>query len=67
MESSENAGPPLLSVADFEVCVVDAPIAALNQIDMNSISLAYQQAAATVDFLRHLEAAQKPWPGECGS
>ena len=46
MESGENAGPPLLLVADFDACVLDAPIAALNQIDMNSISLAYQQAAA---------------------
>jgi hypothetical protein len=47
MESIENAGPRLLLVADFDACVLDAPIAALKQIDMSSISLAYQQAAAT--------------------
>ena len=45
--SSEKEGPPILPLADFNACVLDAPIAALNQVDMTSVSLAYQQASAT--------------------
>ena len=37
----------MLPLADFDACVLDAPIAALNQVDMNSVSLAYHQASAT--------------------
>ena len=45
--SSEKDGPALISLADFDACILDAPIAALNCVDMNSISLAYHQASAT--------------------
>ena len=37
----------MLPLADFDACVLDAPIAALNQVDMTSVSLAYHQASAT--------------------
>jgi hypothetical protein len=47
MVSSEKEGPPILSLADFDACVLDAPIAALNQVEMTRVSLAYQQASAT--------------------
>ena len=45
--SSEKEGPPMLPLADFDACVLDAPIAALNKVDMTSVSLAYHQASAT--------------------
>jgi len=45
--SIENEGPPVVPLADFDACVMNAPIATLNQIDMPSVSLAYQQASAT--------------------
>ena len=45
--SSEKEGPPMLSLADFDVCPLDAPIAALDNIDMTSLSLAYHQVSAT--------------------
>jgi hypothetical protein len=37
---------PLVTIADFEDCPFEAPIARLNQINMPTISLTYQQAAA---------------------
>ena len=46
MVSREKEGSPILPLADFDACVLDAPIAALNQVDMASVSLAYHQASA---------------------
>lgn len=37
----------MLPMADFDACVLEAPIAALNQVAMTSVSLAYHQASAT--------------------
>jgi hypothetical protein len=37
----------MIPLADFDACILDAPIGALNQVDMNSVSLAYHQASAT--------------------
>src|ERR1700674_3010950 len=45
--SSEKEGLSMVPLAHFDACVLDAPIAALNQVDMASISLAYQQASAS--------------------
>lgn len=45
--NSEGDGLPLVEAAAFEACVLDAPVAILNQIDMPTLSLAYHQAAAT--------------------
>jgi len=45
--TSEKEGPPMLSLADFDVCLLEAPIAALDQVDMTSVSVAYHQASAT--------------------
>ena len=45
--SSETEGPLIVPLADFDACVLDAPIAALNQVDMHSVSRAYHQASAT--------------------
>jgi hypothetical protein len=45
--SNEKEGPSMIPLADFDACVLDAPIAALNKVDMTAISLAYLQAAAT--------------------
>src|ERR1700694_640154 len=47
MISTEKEGPPLVPLADFEACPLEAPITGLKQVDMASISLAYQQASAT--------------------
>ena len=45
--SSEKEEPPMVPLSDFDACVLDARIAALNQVDMTSVSLAYLQASAT--------------------
>jgi hypothetical protein len=45
--STEKEGPPLVPLADFDACAPEAPITALNRVDMPSFSLAYQQASAT--------------------
>jgi hypothetical protein len=45
--SNEKEGPSMIPLADFDACVLDAPIAALNKVDMTAISLAYLQAATT--------------------
>ena len=37
----------MIPLADFDACALDAPIAALNQVDMTSIWLAYREASAT--------------------
>jgi hypothetical protein len=37
----------LVPLADFDACSLEAPITALNRVDMPSVSLAYQQASAT--------------------
>jgi hypothetical protein len=39
-------GMPLIPLASFDACTLDAPIAAVNQVDMTTVSLAYQQASA---------------------
>jgi hypothetical protein len=44
--SSATEGMRLIPLASFDACTLDAPIAALNQVDMTSASLAYQQASA---------------------
>jgi hypothetical protein len=36
----------LIPLASFDACTLDAPIAGLGQVDMASISIAYQQASA---------------------
>jgi len=46
MANEEKEGPPVIPLADFDACMLDAPIAALNQIDMTSVSRAYHQASA---------------------
>jgi hypothetical protein len=38
-------GTTLVPLASFDACTLDAPIAALNEVDMTSISLAYHQAS----------------------
>jgi hypothetical protein len=45
MASSEKEGPPVVPLADFDACVLEAPIAALDQVGM-TLSLAYHQASA---------------------
>src|SRR6516165_10801290 len=45
--SSETQEPRVISLAEFDACALEGPLAALNQVDMISISSAYQQAAAT--------------------
>ena len=45
--NNESEGATVLSLADFDACILDAPIAALNRIDMGSVSLAYHQASTT--------------------
>jgi hypothetical protein len=37
----------LIPLASFDACAIDEPIIALNQVDMTSISHAYQQASAS--------------------
>jgi hypothetical protein len=44
--SSEGERAPVISLEEFGACDLDAPIASLKQIDMISIALAYQNAAA---------------------
>lgn len=39
-------GIRLIPMASFEACTLDEPIAALNQVDMTAVSIAYQQASA---------------------
>lgn len=46
--SSEQTGFPLVTLADFDGCVLTAPIEALLKIDMTAISFAYQKAAAAM-------------------
>lgn len=45
---------PLVTAEQFAACVVDAPIAAINQIDSFSLSQAYLQAAATTPPCREV-------------
>jgi hypothetical protein len=45
--TTEKEGLSLVPLADFDACALEAPIAALNQVDMPSLSIAYQQALAT--------------------
>ena len=45
--SSEKEGFATISLESFDSCALDAPISALDHIDMTSISLAYCQASAT--------------------
>ena len=45
--NSEKEGPSVIPLADFDACVLDAPIASLNKVDMTSLSQAYLQASAT--------------------
>lgn len=45
--NSEKEGPSVIPLADFDACVLDAPIASLNKVDMTSVSQAYLQASAT--------------------
>jgi hypothetical protein len=45
--SSEKEGPSVIPLTDFEACVLGAPIASLNKVDMTSLSQAYLQASAT--------------------
>jgi hypothetical protein len=47
MMSNEKEGPAIIPLTDFDACVLDAPIAELNQVDMISIWGAYSQASAT--------------------
>jgi hypothetical protein len=47
MVSSEKEGLPIISLASFDACALDAPISALDHVDMTSVSLAYHQASAT--------------------
>jgi hypothetical protein len=37
----------MIPLADFDACILDSPIAAPNQVDMTSVSLAYHRASAT--------------------
>jgi hypothetical protein len=46
MMSSENEGRSVIPLKDFEACVLGAPIASLNKVDMTSVSQAYLQASA---------------------
>lgn len=47
--SIEREAPSLVPLADFDTCSLEAPIVALRQVNMPSISIAYQEAAATSD------------------
>lgn len=44
--NSQGEGMPVVELADFEVCQLEEPVAALNQVNMLPISLAYLRASA---------------------
>ena len=45
--NSEKNGWSVIPLADFEACVLDAPIASLDKVDTTSVWQAYRQASAT--------------------
>jgi hypothetical protein len=45
--NGEKKGPSVIPLTDFEACVLDAPIASLDKVDMTSVWQAYRQASAT--------------------
>jgi hypothetical protein len=44
--SNEGQMPPVISLAEFEACDLNEPIANINQVSMTAISIAYGNASA---------------------
>jgi hypothetical protein len=57
MMSREGEEPPVITLAEFEACALNEPIAAVNQVSMSAISIAYGHASVAASAIRIASSA----------